>query len=72
VRHSFLPSAVLVLVTALLVPYGSHVWAWGAGPVAALVVWGLDRAARTPVRPDAVPVRPTGVLSHRREPEPVD
>jgi hypothetical protein len=39
------PSVVLVLVTTLLVGYGPYTWSWLAGPVAALVVWSLDRTA---------------------------
>ncbi len=42
------PASVLVLVTALLLGYGSHPWSWLAGPIAALVLWGLDRKAREP------------------------
>jgi hypothetical protein len=39
------PSFVLVLVTTLLVGYGPYTWSWLAGPVAALVVWSLNRTA---------------------------
>jgi hypothetical protein len=60
------PSFVLVLVTALLVGYGPYTWSWIAGPVAALVVWGLDRKARTPV------VAPAPAHLRRRAPAPVD
>jgi hypothetical protein len=45
----FLPAgAILVLVTALLAPFGSTRWSWLAGPVASVAVWALDRAARDP------------------------
>jgi hypothetical protein len=45
------PAFVLVLVTALLLGYGNHPWSWLAGPIAALVLWGLDRKAHEPVAP---------------------
>ena len=45
------PVFVLVLVTALLLGYGSHTWSWLAGPIAALALWGLDRNAHTPGAP---------------------
>jgi hypothetical protein len=64
----FSPSLILVLVTLLLASYGSTRLAWTFGPVSALAVWTLDRMARRPARPVRQPVRPTGVLSHRREP----
>ncbi len=62
----------LLLVTPLVGLYGSGAWSWIVGPVAALFVWALDAAAREPVAPSVRPVRPTGVLAARREPEPVD
>ncbi|HXK14132.1 MAG TPA: hypothetical protein VNH45_06320 [Gaiellaceae bacterium] len=43
------PAFMLVLVTALLLGYGNHPWSWLAGPIAALVLWGLDRKAREPI-----------------------
>jgi hypothetical protein len=58
----------LVAVTTLLVPYGQHAWSWVAGPVAALVVWAIDRLAELPCEP--APARAGRELS--REPEPVD
>jgi hypothetical protein len=58
------PLIVLVLVTLLMLGYGPYSWSWLAGPVAAIVVWTLDRASR----PAAVPA-PTRT---RREPAPVD
>jgi hypothetical protein len=42
------PCIVLVTVTALLLGFGSHPWSWLAGPIAALMVWGLDRKAHEP------------------------
>ena len=54
------PVVVLVAVTALLLGYGRHPWSWVAGPIAALVVWSLDRKAHEPAEPA------------RREPAPVD
>jgi hypothetical protein len=57
---------VLVLVTTLLVGYGPYAWSWLAGPVAALVVWGLDGMARQPGLPVAA------VHLRRRTPAPVD
>jgi len=58
------PSAVLLLVTPLLVTYGRFAWSWLAGPVAALALWALDRKAEEPVAP--APARA------RRGPAPVD
>jgi hypothetical protein len=46
----------LVLVTALLVAYGSSPWAWLGGPVSALFIW----AAAVDVEPYAARYR-----SHR-------
>ncbi len=66
------PVATLALVTPLVAVYGSGAWSWIVGPLAALLVWALDAAAREPVTESARPVRPTGVLSARHEPEPVD
>jgi hypothetical protein len=66
------PSLILVLVTVLLAGYGSTRLAWVFGPVTALGVWALGGLARRPARRARRPVRPTGVLSHRREPAPVD
>ncbi len=59
------PLAVLVLVTMLLLGYGSYTWSWLAGPVAGLIVWSLDRSARASAEP--APSR-----AGRREPAPVD
>jgi hypothetical protein len=47
---------MLVAVTALLAGYGSHEWSWLAGPVAALLVWSLDRKARASGAPAPAPV----------------
>jgi hypothetical protein len=49
------PVLVLVLVTALLLGYGSHPWSWLAGPAAALVLWSLGRKTHEPSVP--APVR---------------
>ena len=57
------PLATLLTVTVLFLGYGSYAWSWIAGPVAALVIWGLDRKAREPVA--SAPAR-------LREPAPVD
>ena len=59
------PAFVLVLVTALLFGYGTHPWSWLAGPIAALVLWSLDRKARKPVAHAPAHI-------HRRAPAPVD
>jgi hypothetical protein len=57
----FLPAAAtLVLVTALLAPFGSTRWSWLAGPVASFAIWALDRAAR-----DDGGSAPSGVRSAR-------
>jgi hypothetical protein len=64
--HRFAPQLVLVAVTGLLYAYGTHAWSWVAGPVAAMVVWGLDRTAAEPSAP---------APAHRwwrRAPAPVD
>jgi len=45
------PVLLLVLVTALLLGYGSHPWSWLAGPIAALALWSLDRKAHEPGAP---------------------
>ena len=52
---------MFVLVTMLLVGYGQHPWSWLAGPIAGLMVWGLDRKAQEPAAGAGV-----------REPAPVD
>lgn len=44
------PLAVFLLVTLLLLGYGSYSWSWIAGPIAALLLWAFDRKAREPVR----------------------
>jgi len=54
---------ILLVVTPLFLAYGRFSWSWLAGPVAALVVWLLDRKAQEPGAP--APAR-----SH--EPVPVD
>jgi hypothetical protein len=56
-------AVVLVLVTLLDLGWGRASWSWLAGPIAALVVLGLDHAARKPSAP---------APKHRREPAPVD
>jgi hypothetical protein len=43
-RHA--PGLVFVLVTALFAGFGRHPWSWIAGPVAAVLVWALDRCPR--------------------------
>ena len=43
------PLAVLLLVTLLLLGYGSYSWSWIAGPIAALLLWAFDRKAREPL-----------------------
>jgi hypothetical protein len=58
----FAAPAVLVLVTGIFLFYGRFAWSWLAGPVAALVVWTLDRYAREPAQP----------APRRRDPAPVD
>jgi hypothetical protein len=50
------PLFTLVAVTALLAGYGSHTWSWLAGPVAALLVWSLDRKGRVSRAPAPAPV----------------
>ena len=60
----FAPLFVLLVVTSLFLGYGRHPWSWVAGPIAALVVWSLDRWAREPGAP--APARAG------REPAPVD
>ena len=57
------PVFVLVLVTALLLGYGSYAWSWLAGPIAALALWSLDRNAHAPGAPARAHL-------HRRAPEP--
>jgi len=59
------PSLVLVLVTTLLLVYGSSSWSWIGGPVAALFVFGLERKSREPAAPSPK-------HAPRREPAPVD
>jgi hypothetical protein len=61
----FASPALLVLVTGAFLLYGRFSWSWAAGPLAALVVWSLDRAAHEPGDP---------APSHaaQREPAPVD
>ena len=54
------PLAVLVLVTTLLLGYGSYSLSWIAGPIAALLIWSFDRKSL-----EVVPGRV-------REPAPVD
>ncbi|NUR77062.1 MAG: hypothetical protein HOQ28_12355 [Thermoleophilia bacterium] len=61
--NRYAPLLVLLAVTALFLGYGRHPWSWLAGPVASLVVWGLDRMAREPEAAPA-PLQP--------EPAPVD
>jgi hypothetical protein len=58
------PLSVFVLVTTLLLAFGSYPWSWVAGPLAALALWSLDRKAREPVA--GVRVRA------QRAPAPVD
>jgi hypothetical protein len=50
------PLYVLVAVTTLLLGYGTHRWSWLAGPIAALLVWSLDRWTRKPGAPAPAPV----------------
>jgi hypothetical protein len=59
------PPSVLVLVTGAFLLYGRFSWSWVAGPLAALALWALDRAAREPAEPAAA-------HALRREPAPVD
>ncbi|HVU76363.1 MAG TPA: hypothetical protein VHC67_02185 [Gaiellaceae bacterium] len=59
----FAPLAVLMFVTVLDLAYGSSSWSWLAGPVAAALVFALDRASRAPSTP---------APAHRRDPAPVD
>jgi hypothetical protein len=56
---------VLVLVTALLLVYGSSDWSWIGGPVAALFVFGLEHKSREPGEPSPK-------HAARRDPAPVD
>ena len=46
--NRFAAPLILVLVTGLFLGYGRFAWSWLAGPVAALVVWGLELKAREP------------------------
>ena len=57
----FAPGILLVVVSAACFRYSSSRWSWLAGPVAALVVWGIAQKAREPAAP-----------SPAREPAPVD
>jgi hypothetical protein len=66
-RRWLSPGLTLVAVTVLLSSYGSTRFAWIAGPVVALLIRGLDCAARRPAGPLRAPARPTGVLSSRRQ-----
>jgi hypothetical protein len=59
----FAPPFVLVVVTLLDLHYGRFGWSWVAGPVAALAVYGFDRASRKPAPP---------APAHHRVPAPVD
>jgi hypothetical protein len=59
------PVVVLIVVTTLLLGYGKHPWSWLGGPIAALVVWSLDRNAHKPEAPARARLR-------RRTPAPVD
>jgi hypothetical protein len=61
----FAPQLVLVVVTGLLIAYGSHTWSWLGGPVAALFVWGLELKAREPSTP-------APAHAQRMDPAPVD
>ena len=63
------PSATLVVVTVLLVPYGSHRWSWVAGPIAALAIWSLDHVARRPSAPAPARARAQRVSTLGAEPE---
>lgn len=63
--NRYAPHAILVLVTALFLAYGRFSWSWLAGPVAALLVRGLELKAREPAAP--APVHQV-----RNEPAPVD
>ena len=64
--HRLAPPAVLLLVTGLLLAYGRFSWSWVAGPVASLIVWGLDRKAHEPSAP--APKH----AARRTDPAPVD
>jgi hypothetical protein len=58
------PPLVLLLVTALDYAYGRFAWSWLAGPVAAILVFAVERASHGPAPPAA---------RHRRvAPAPVD
>jgi hypothetical protein len=49
-RH-LIPFTVLISVTGVLVPYGSTSWAWLGGPIAATVIWLLERRSHAPAEP---------------------
>jgi hypothetical protein len=57
----FAPGILLIVVTALFLGYGSSEWSWLAGPVAALLLWGLALKSREPAEP-----------SRAHDPAPVD
>ena len=58
-RHS--ASTIFLLVTPLFLAYGRFSWSWLAGPVAALLVWGLDRKAHEPSEPAPARLEPAPV-----------
>ena len=47
------PLVILCSVTALMVAYGRSGWSWLAGPVAAILLWWLERKSREPAEPSA-------------------
>ena len=69
-RRFLPPSLTLVLVTGLLVPYGSQRWSWLAGPIASLAIWALDRVAHEPAAPAPARARARHAVTLPTEPEP--
>jgi hypothetical protein len=66
------PPVMLLAVTALLVPFGSHPWSWLAGPIASLAVWSLGRVAHRPSAPAPARARIQRTAVLPGSPEPTD
>jgi hypothetical protein len=58
-RRLILSTLDLVLVTALLLAYGSGRWAWVCGPLSAIAIWITDCSKRRVPQPagSRLPVR---------------